>query len=109
MVLRAVQAVASFAKVVEKAQGLIRRVEAITADAERIANDSLKVGGKSDGPAGCALHSFVAGTAVLMADGSKKPINEVKVGDRVAATDPATGKAESREVVGTIVHSDEGT
>ncbi|WP_164717149.1 hypothetical protein [Actinomadura sp. J1-007] len=36
--------------------------------------------------------SFVPGTAVLMADGTTKPIDQVRVGDKVIATDPATGK-----------------
>jgi hypothetical protein len=33
-------------------------------------------------------HSFTAGTAVLMADGSAKPISAVRVGDRVANSVP---------------------
>ncbi len=56
----------------------------------------------------CRLHSFVAGTRVLMADGSTKPIAEVRVGDSVKATDPATGQTSDRAVVDTIVHTDEG-
>ncbi|MFF0386616.1 polymorphic toxin-type HINT domain-containing protein [Streptomyces sp. NPDC004286] len=42
------------------------------------------VGGESN--------SFAPGTKVLMADGSTKPIEKVKVGDKVVATDPRTGK-----------------
>ncbi|MGW7559159.1 polymorphic toxin-type HINT domain-containing protein [Streptomyces sp. NPDC054757] len=41
---------------------------------------------------------FLAGTDVLMADGSTKDIEDVKVGDKVRATDPATGKSRSRKV-----------
>ncbi|MBY8853316.1 hypothetical protein K7G98_35820, partial [Saccharothrix sp. MB29] len=52
-------------------------------------------------------HSFVAGTLVLMADGSTTPISEVEIGDKVKATDPATGETTDREVVATIVHDDE--
>ncbi|MFF5210866.1 polymorphic toxin-type HINT domain-containing protein [Streptosporangium sp. NPDC000396] len=43
--------------------------------------------------------SFVPGTKVLMADGSLKPIEEIKVGDKVLATDPETGKIGPRVVV----------
>ncbi|MFI9719701.1 polymorphic toxin-type HINT domain-containing protein [Streptomyces sp. NPDC052396] len=35
-------------------------------------------------------------------DGSSKPIEDVKTGDKVLATDPDTGKATSREVVATF-------
>ncbi|WP_309111651.1 polymorphic toxin-type HINT domain-containing protein [Saccharothrix sp.] len=63
----------------------------------------------ADGPpASCTLHSFVGGTLVLMADGSTKPIAEIEIGDKVKATDPNTKETTDREVVGTIVHDDEG-
>ncbi|MFI0480110.1 nucleic acid/nucleotide deaminase domain-containing protein [Actinomadura sp. 9N215] len=47
-------------------------------------------------------NSFVPGTRVRMADGSLKPIEQVRKGDRVAATDPETGAARSRAVGGTM-------
>jgi hypothetical protein len=107
---KAVKAVASMAKVIEKAQGLLRRVEKIAARAQEIAVAALrKLGGKSESAGGsCLLHSFVAGTLVLMADGSSKPIDEIRVGDKVKAADPVSGETSDREVVGTIVHTDEG-
>ncbi len=40
----------------------------------------------------CLGNSFDGETPVLMADGSAKPIKDVKVGDEVEAADPATGK-----------------
>ncbi|WP_250009045.1 polymorphic toxin-type HINT domain-containing protein [Actinoplanes sp. M2I2] len=42
--------------------------------------------------------SFSPDTKVLMADGSTKPIAEVRVGDDVVATDPKTGETATREV-----------
>ncbi len=42
---------------------------------------------------------FVAGTMILMADGSKKPIEEIQPGDLVMSRDEATGKTEAKEVV----------
>jgi hypothetical protein len=36
--------------------------------------------------------SFSGATTVLMADGTRKPIEDIKVGDRVVATDPETGE-----------------
>ncbi|MFI9561460.1 polymorphic toxin-type HINT domain-containing protein [Nonomuraea endophytica] len=50
----------------------------------------------------CA-NSFVPSTLVLMADGSRRPIAEVRVGDAVVATDPVTGKTAVKTVTGLIV------
>ncbi|MFE6384529.1 polymorphic toxin-type HINT domain-containing protein [Streptomyces roseolus] len=41
---------------------------------------------------------FLAGTSVLMADGSTKEIQDIEVGDQVLATDPETGETGSRFV-----------
>ncbi|MEU3269357.1 Hint domain-containing protein [Saccharomonospora sp. NPDC006951] len=48
-------------------------------------------------------NSFVPGTLVLMADGTRKPIERVVLGDKVLATDPVTGESGSHAVVGTII------
>ncbi|MFY1690541.1 polymorphic toxin-type HINT domain-containing protein [Plantactinospora sp. WMMB782] len=54
---------------------------------------------------GCK-HSFDPDTPVLMADGSTKPIKDVKTGDRVLATDPETGETTGKKVVATHVNID---
>ena len=46
--------------------------------------------------------SFVPGTKVLMADGATKPIEDIKTGDKVIATDPTTGKTTARKVLAPI-------
>ncbi|GAA4206354.1 hypothetical protein GCM10022252_68350 [Streptosporangium oxazolinicum] len=46
--------------------------------------------------------SFLPGTKVLMADGSLKPIEEVRVGDKVLATDPETNETGARPVIALI-------
>jgi hypothetical protein len=53
----------------------------------------------------CSLgrNSFSAGTLVLMADGSKKPIEDIKVGDKVEAGDPKDGTHKSEPVQEVIV------
>ncbi|WP_432836901.1 scabin-related ADP-ribosyltransferase [Dactylosporangium sp. CA-092794] len=43
-------------------------------------------------------HSFDPQTRVLMADGSTKKLEDVEVGDQVAATDPETGAARAKPV-----------
>ncbi|MEU2502995.1 DddA-like double-stranded DNA deaminase toxin [Streptomyces pseudogriseolus] len=51
---------------------------------------------------GAQSHSFPAGTKVLMADGSGRPIEQIRIGDLVTATDPTTGETGPRRVTGTI-------
>ena len=53
---------------------------------------------------GCS--SFSGATAVLMADGSEKPIEDIQVGDKVLATDPETGEQAAKEVTTVWVHDD---
>ncbi|MEV6489416.1 polymorphic toxin-type HINT domain-containing protein [Actinoplanes sp. NPDC051633] len=59
----------------------------------------------ADGPSGC--HSFVAGTRVLLADGSAKPISRVRPGDTVFTTDPVSGDTERKQVTRTIRTDDD--
>ncbi|WP_375504202.1 Hint domain-containing protein [uncultured Jatrophihabitans sp.] len=49
---------------------------------------------------------FVAGTQVLLADGTAKAIEDIKVGDEVVAADPETGATHPKPVVDTYVHDD---
>jgi pretoxin HINT domain-containing protein/nucleic acid/nucleotide deaminase of polymorphic system toxin len=50
----------------------------------------------------CTPNSFLPGTLVLMADGSRKRIEDVRIGDKVAASDPETGASGARSVTGLI-------
>ncbi len=52
----------------------------------------------------CRTNSFTGDTLVLMADGSRKPIKDVKLGDEVIATDPETGESGPRKVTDLIRH-----
>ncbi|WP_416968495.1 polymorphic toxin-type HINT domain-containing protein [Streptomyces sp. 4F14] len=60
--------------------------------------------GKAEGGGGsCSVsNSFVPGTKVLMSDGSTKPIEKVKAGDKVIATDPKTGETRVETVTAEI-------
>ncbi|MEU1879880.1 RHS repeat-associated core domain-containing protein [Streptosporangium sp. NPDC020072] len=64
--------------------------------------DPPGTGGATCGPGD---NSFVPGTRVLMADGSTKPIEDVKVADQVVATDPVSGITATRPVV-TLITGD---
>ncbi|MGE7390921.1 ricin-type beta-trefoil lectin domain protein [Streptomyces sp. NPDC004126] len=64
-----------------------------------------KIGSKFGGKGGsCPIgNSFAAGTLVVMADGSSKPIDDLKPGDKVLATDPKTGETAAKDVTATIL------
>ncbi|WP_375430835.1 DUF6531 domain-containing protein [uncultured Friedmanniella sp.] len=49
---------------------------------------------------------FVAGTPVLLADGTTKPIEDIQIGDEVAAFNPETGENEPRRVLDAFTHHD---
>ncbi|MFD8077149.1 polymorphic toxin-type HINT domain-containing protein [Streptomyces sp. NPDC059718] len=59
-------------------------------------------GGSGKSGEGGTCNSFVPGTKVLMADGSTKAIEKVKVGDKVVATDPKTGETRTETVTAEI-------
>ena len=94
---KAVKAVRAFDKVITKARALLGKVSFLKKESEKAVTSCL-----------VGKHSFVGFTRVLMADGSTKAIADIDVGEKVKATDPETGETTSREVVATIVHSDEG-
>ncbi|MDT0347784.1 polymorphic toxin-type HINT domain-containing protein, partial [Streptomyces litchfieldiae] len=50
-------------------------------------------------------NSFAPGTQVLMADGTTKPIEDVKIGDEILATDPETGETGPRTVTAELANT----
>ncbi|MDQ2837152.1 MAG: polymorphic toxin-type HINT domain-containing protein [Actinomycetota bacterium] len=54
----------------------------------------------------CGGESFTPGTDIVMADGSAKPLDQVKVGDKVEATDIKTGKSTAQTVTTVWVNHD---
>ncbi|MFF5971387.1 polymorphic toxin type 28 domain-containing protein [Streptomyces sp. NPDC012769] len=63
---------------------------------------AAKNGAKGVAKTATKCNSFVEGTDVLMADGTSKAIEDVKVGDKVLATDPETGRTEVETVTAEI-------
>ncbi|MGW3644690.1 polymorphic toxin-type HINT domain-containing protein [Streptomyces sp. NPDC000878] len=59
--------------------------------------DRAEAAAPRSGAAQCT-HSFLPATKVLMADGHEKKIKDIKQGDKVLATDPESGKSQSRTV-----------
>ncbi|MFJ2703476.1 polymorphic toxin-type HINT domain-containing protein [Streptomyces sp. NPDC087428] len=59
-------------------------------------------------PDACQVpHSFLGGTPVLFGDGKRRPIEDVRLGDRVVATDPVTGRTVVRPVTRTFRTTDD--
>ncbi|MEH0418441.1 polymorphic toxin-type HINT domain-containing protein [Streptomyces sp. B21-083] len=52
----------------------------------------------------CRANSFPAGTGVLMTDGTRKAISEVREGDLLLAADPDTGELRPQPVTDTFRH-----
>jgi RHS repeat-associated protein len=50
-------------------------------------------------PGSCKINSFTPDTLVVMADGSRKPIAQIKPGDRVLAGDPTASPATAAKLV----------
>ena len=50
-------------------------------------------------------NSFVAGTPVLLADGTSRPIEDIRVNDRVLSTDTASDETDAQPVTGLITNS----
>lgn len=88
----------------KKAWKLIGRIKDLIGEAIdgikgfRKAEDELKA-------ASCTINSFTPGTLVLLAGGTRKPIEQLKIGDRVMASDPSTGQTSVRPIVRTIIGS----
>jgi RHS repeat-associated protein len=61
---------------------------------------------QSSNPSQDSCHSFEPNTSVLLADNTARPIGQIKIGDKVVATDPATGKTTAKPVVLLHVHRD---
>lgn len=52
-------------------------------------------------------NSFAGDTRILMAGGSTRPVSQIRIGDRVLATNPETGEHGARNVTAVWIHRDE--
>ena len=76
---------------------------AITAVAAKVAASATSPAARGVANAvSCAVNSFVPGTAVLLADGTTVPIEDIQLGDEVLATDPETGETGPQPVTALI-------
>ncbi|WP_234328118.1 RHS repeat-associated core domain-containing protein [Streptomyces sp. NRRL S-37] len=92
----------SASRKVTKAKQAMARAESALAAAKKRAAEADSGSGIT-----CDKHSFLPKTKVLAANGKTKSIKDVKLGDKIIATDPKTGKTTVREVVRTITTEDD--
>ncbi|GAA4072424.1 hypothetical protein GCM10022214_30640 [Actinomadura miaoliensis] len=97
---KALKAIPKVAKLIDRFLDLKRRLEKARG-ARKAAQDRLRRA--LEACQGAAPNSFPPGTLVLMADGRRRPIEQVAVGDLVWAADPETGRDGPRRVTRTIV------
>jgi large repetitive protein len=71
--------------------------------AERPSEEEPQAGKESDSASCGGKHSFTGNTPVLMADGRVKPIDQVKVGDKITNSVPGDDQAQSHTVERVIV------
>jgi RHS repeat-associated protein len=88
----------------EAAERAAERAKAVAAKSKAA---TKKGSGGADDLGGTCKHSFVAGTAVLLAGGATKAIEKVEPGDTVVTTDPVTGDTEEKQVSAAIRTDDD--
>ncbi|MFE4534184.1 polymorphic toxin-type HINT domain-containing protein [Streptomyces scopuliridis] len=102
-------------------KGLIKNRKRVSEAEDKLADAKRKLDAENKGkpkdgdketpdkkPTTCPVrHSFLPGTPVLLADGTRRAIDRIPVGTRVLATDPVTGVTEPRAVQRTIVTYDD--
>ncbi|MCA2213285.1 polymorphic toxin-type HINT domain-containing protein [Jidongwangia harbinensis] len=81
------------------ASGVKKKIQSVTQESCRNAGGAV---GRLADVADETPNSFVAGTPVLLADGSTKPIEKVKPGDTVKASNAETGVTKPQQVTATI-------
>ncbi|WP_067830936.1 polymorphic toxin-type HINT domain-containing protein [Actinomadura kijaniata] len=99
------KSIPKIAKLIDRFLDLKRRLEKARdarKNAKKRADDAAESCRRANGKPNPG-NSFVAGTPVLMADGTRRPIERVRVGDVVLAADPVTGLREPRRVTDHIV------
>ncbi|AYG78265.1 tRNA(Glu)-specific nuclease WapA [Streptomyces hundungensis] len=77
------------------------------AESDAETHGSEKGDAESAGSCSVKTNSFPAGTRVLMANGTTKTMEDLRVGDKVMATDPQTGETRPETVTATITTPDD--
>ncbi|MGW3355947.1 RICIN domain-containing protein [Streptomyces bungoensis] len=83
----------------------LKTLKTLDVDAEALADIEHSVDVYEELRTACTVNSFPGTTAVLMADGSRKAIRDVRTGDRLLATDPGTLLSQGEPVTRAFHHT----
>lgn len=87
--------------------GMVKNRKRVKEAQDKLDDAQRKLDGKKRPITCAAAHSFLPGTPVLLADGTRVPIETVRIGDRVTVTDPLSGVTTTRPVTNTITTHDD--
>lgn len=95
-------------KIIDGVKGWMKSSKALKAlnKAADVLDTASTVVDAAETVTGCGGNSFQAGTLVLLADGTTRPIETLEVGDVVLATDPVSGTTEGHEITQLHVNND---
>ncbi|MBX7551193.1 RICIN domain-containing protein [Streptomyces sp. tea 10] len=83
----------------------LKALKTLDVDAETLADIERSVNVYEEARTACSVNSFPGTTQVVLADGSRKVLRDVRTGDLLLATDPATGRAQGEPVTRTFHHT----
>ena len=83
----------------------LKALRALDVDARTLAEIERTVNVYEEARTACRINSFPGTTEVVMADGSRKPLRDVRTGDVLLAGDPATGLTQGEPVTRTFSHT----
>ncbi|MFJ8104203.1 ricin-type beta-trefoil lectin domain protein [Streptomyces sp. NPDC096132] len=84
-----------------------KALKALDVDPQTLAQIERSVKAYEDARTACRINSFPGGTEVVLADGRRKAIRDVRFGDLLLATDPVTGDTRAEPVTRTFAHPTE--
>ncbi|MGX4691888.1 RICIN domain-containing protein [Streptomyces sp. JNUCC 63] len=83
----------------------LKALRALDVDAHTLAGIEWTVAVYEEARTACRVNSFPGSTEVVLADGSRKAIHDVDLGDLLLAADPATGRTRGEPVTRTFHHT----
>ncbi|MER6121997.1 ricin-type beta-trefoil lectin domain protein [Streptomyces sp. NPDC001795] len=83
----------------------LKALRALDVDAQALADIERTVDAYEEARTACPLNSFPGTTEVVLADGSRKPLRDVRTGDLLLSADPATGRTQGEPVTRTFHHT----
>lgn len=104
-ITEAIRAVDTAMRTGEGVSDALKALEALDVDAQTLADIKRSVDVYEEARTACRINSFPGTTEVVLADGSRKALRDVRPGDLLLAADPTTGRAQGEPVTRTFHHT----